>query len=429
MTAFSGQGGFGGDFYQAYKHIYNPRAVAKLAFKNRPFLDKLTKKDVFEGDTYNHTIMYEDPQSGSADFATAIAQKQSSSQGTRMVMNRGRYYQAISILNEEIRASRSDAGSLLRKKSTETNGVLNAMGNRIDDQLHNGGGGVIASFTTTGSNATTTITLDTAQLGVRFGRNQFLQVASTNNTNGTVNTLLAAGASVKVLNVSRSATVTTLTVDTALNVAFPGIATTTQYFLLNKGDNLGFGINSFAGGVSGLKSWFPLVAPTAGDNFWGADRSVDAERLSACRYSALNGEKYESTFQNASAELALQGSNPSIVLCSFLDAAKYSQELGNKVRYSASDAGSTGFKPMEIQGLSSTMTLMPDPRVEPGLFYMLDMETLWLATLDAVPHLDESDGRPAAREGSTDGIEIRWRAWFQLVCDAPVKNLVGQFAP
>jgi hypothetical protein len=348
-----------------------------------------------------------------------------------MVLARGREYQAISINNEEIRASRSDMGSLLRKKSHETDRIINEMSRRMDIGLHGQGTGVIASFTTGGSVATTTVTLDTPQLGIRFSVGMYLQVATNNPTNGTQATMLNSGASAKVVARSVSATATTLTLDQNLNVAFPSIATTTQYFLLRKGDNLGFSTaNQTTGGVAGLKSWLPTTAPTTGDNFWGYDRSVDVQRLAGVRYAAANGEKYESTFQNTSAELYLQGSNPGVCLVAPVDFAKYSQELGNKVRYEDAPAdGKSGFSTLVIRGQSGDIRLMADPQVDPGTFYMLDMDTWWVAHLDGLPHLDESDGRPAARESTSDAIEIRWRSWYQLVCDAPGKNAVGTFAP
>jgi len=428
MTAFSGAGGFGGDFYAGYKHIYNQKRVAVLAYDRRPFLKRLRKDDAFVGDTYNHSIFYEDPQGGSSNQQTAINQKQASSQGARLVLNRGREYQVISILNEEIAASRDDVGSLLRKKKHETDRIINEMSRRIDIAVHGGGGGVLASFTTGASIATTTVVLDTPQLGVRFSVKQVLQCSSTNNTNGTVNTLLNGGATARIVGLNRSAVTTTLTLDQQLSVAWPGIATSTQYFLLRNGDNIGFSLNNPVGGCSGLKSWLPTTAPTVGDSFWGFDRSVDAQRLAGVRYVAANGEKYEQTFQNASAELSLQEANPSVVLVSPLDWTKYSEELGNKVRYSPGTEGTTGFRPLMVTGQSGDMELIPDPQVDPGLFYMLDMDTWSLLTLGAVPHLIEDDGRPALREASSDAIEIRWRAWYQLVCDAPGHNLVGTFA-
>jgi hypothetical protein len=73
------------------------------------------------------------------------------------------------------------------------------------------------------------------------------------------------------------------------------------------------------------------------------------------------------------------------------------------------------------------MAVMSDPQVDPGRFYMLQSDTWWMPTLDAVPHMDEAAGLSALREATSDGIELRWRAWYNLVCDAPGLNLTGSF--
>lgn len=431
MPGFDGSGGFGGNFYAAYKHLYNPSRVARLAFNKRPFFGALNKKDIFEGDTYNHSIFFEDPQGGSATYQTAIAQNAASSQGARMVLNRGREYQAIKMLNEEIRAARSDKGSLLRKKATETDRVIQEMSRRMDIALHGDGTGIIASFTT-GSGSSATLTLDTPALGIRFSVGMYLQATAARPAAGTAPTLLGGGAAFQVTAVNRNATASTITLS-----AVPGawaLANNTQYFLLRNGEGLGFGLSLLNGGISGLKAWLPLTAPVVGggDNFWGYDRSVDAQRLAGSRYAAQIGEKYESTFQNASAELELQCSDPTVILMNPIDLNKYSQELGNKVRITENSEAKTGLKTSGIlvQGQSSSMTAMSDPQIDPGTFFMLDMSTWWINHLDALPHLIDDDGIGALRDttGTTDSIALQWRAWYQLVCDAPGKNLVGTFA-
>lgn len=423
---------FGGAFNAAYKHIYNPKRVEMILYRTRPFLKKLEKRDGMGGDNYNHTIFYEAPQGGSVDFATAQNNQVESSQGARMIINRGREYAAIQISNEEMAASEiGPEGSLLQKKKTETDNVLNEMGRRIDIACHGAGCGVLASFTTPASlTGVNTITLDVPALYMRFSVKLFLQCSSTNNLNGTPNTLLNSGASAQIVGVSEGNVTSTLTLDQNLTTAWPSIATSTQYFLLRKGDNVGFGQNIIFGSVSGLKAWLPIVAPTTGDAFWGFDRSVDAQKLSGIRYVAQQGEKYEQTFMNASAQAYLAGANPSLILVNPLDWAKYTTELGNKVRFEDDPADQTiGARRLMVRGQGGTdLELVSDPQVDPGLFYMLDMDTWFLFHLRGVPHLDESDGRPAARVYGTDAITFRWRSWHQLICTAPGYNVVGQFA-
>lgn len=427
-TSFNGNGGFDSDFFAAYKHVYNPKRVQVLAYKNRPFFAKLAKKDMFEGDTYNHTVFFEDPQGGSATIATAIAQKAGHSQGARFVINRGREYQAITLQNEAIRASRSDNGALLRKKTHETDRILNEMCRRIDIAVHGSGTGVIASFTTGSSLNTTTITLDTPALGIRFSVGMFLQISTTNPLDGTAPTLVNGGQVVKVLARSVSAKLTTLTLDTSLS-AVTGLTTTNKFYLLRNGEGLGFGANTPYGGVSGLRNWLPITDPVPGESFWGFDRSVDVQRLSGSRYVAGVGEKMEATLQNCSAEMCLQGATPDLILMNPISLSNYSQELGAKVRYMQTDKGVTGLdtSAMIVRGQSGDMVVMSDPQVDPQRFYMLQSDTWWMPTLDAVPHMDDAAGISASREATSDGIELRWRAWYNLVCDAPGLNLTGSF--
>lgn len=440
-TAYSGQGGFGGDFFAMFKQVFNERRVKIQTFNRRPFMKALDFKDNFTGSTYDLTVGFEDPQGGSADFATAMNQGQYTStnnapatQAVRFIINRGREFQSIQMLNEEIAASRDDIGSLLRKKTREQNGVLNEMSRRMDIALHNDGTGIIASFTTGASVATSTIVLDTPQLGIRFSVGMYLQVATVRPSNGIIpaNFFLST-TPVKVIAVSRSQTFGQSTITISANLSTLGAAVSTQYFLLRNGEALGFGQNNIYGGVAGLKAWFPKIAPVAGDSFWGVDRSSDVQRLSGARYIGLNGEKYESTFQNASAELCNQESNPGVILANPIDLNKYSQELGNKVRYEEVSDPKTGLKTMGtiVQGQSGDMVAFSDPQIDPGDFYMLDMNTMWVKHLGAVPHLIDNDGNSALRDttNTRDAIQMGWRAWYQLCCDEPGKNLVGSFAP
>lgn len=424
---------FGNDFNAAYKHVFNKRKVQNLVYgdASRPLLSRLKKIGDFYGESYYHSVFFEDPQGDSANFEVAIQNKAASSRGARFIINRGRRYQAISISNEEIAASENDEGALLKKKATETRGVINNLANRIEADLHGSASGVLASFTTGGSVATTVVTLDTPAMGIRFAVGMSVQVSSTNPTDGSLPTFIGGGGSAKISSVSRGAAATTLVLDANLSAAFPGIATTTQYYLVKKGDAVGFSATNASGGVSGLKAWLPLIAPTSGDNFWGYDRSTDASRLSGIRYTAAAGESYEQTFMQASSEAFIQGTNNMVVLAHPNDVTKFKIELGNRVRYvnpKPREEVAVSVGGIVVDGAAGEMELLADPHVDPGVFYALDLDTWYIKHLGDIPHLDESDGAMAKRENQADAIEMRWRAWFQLICDAPGRNLVGTFS-
>src|SRR6476659_9409607 len=319
-VGFDGSGGFGGNFYAAYKHTYGPKRIEPIVYKNKPFFRDARKVDDFEGDSYMHTIMYEDPDSGSTSITTALNQADTSSRSARFAIWRGREYQALQLSAEEVRASRSDMGSLLRKKDYETRRIIDRMAYRIDVALHNGGSGILASFTTPASlTGVTQITLDVNAMCVRFAVGMTLQLSTTNPVDGTAAALMNGGATAKIVAIQRSTTQgipTVLTMDQNLSTWAPALATTTQYFLLRAGDGVGFGQNVLNGGVCGLKCWLPAPPPigtpfttrlAANDSFWGYNRNVDPQRLAGCTYQAQPGEKYQVSFQNAGQELYVNG--------------------------------------------------------------------------------------------------------------------------
>jgi hypothetical protein len=459
-VGFDGSGGFGGAFYAAFKHTYGPKRIEPLIYNNNPLFQKIRKVDDFEGDSYMHTIAFEDPDNGSTNIATALTQTvnpytslNAMSQTARFAIWRGREYQALNLAAEEVRASRSDAGSLLRKKDYETRRVLKAMGRRIDMALHNGGAGVLASFTTAATaggspNGTTlagnTIQLDVNAMCTRFAVGQVIQVASTNNIDGSQNTLMNAGATATITGIQRSTvagipTTIQLNGGTGTLSSVFALTTSTAYYILRNGDNVGFGQNVLNGGICGLKCWLPAPPPVgtalttriaANDAFWGFNRNADVQRLAGCAYQAQPGEKFSVSFQNAGQELYVNGGGNEpgkmLLLVAPSDYTGYSLELGPQVRYADTNTASSGFRDLMVRTQAGDMTLTADPQLEPGLFYMLDLDALYLKSLDNVPHIDEQDGLMGLRLSSSDAQQIRWRAWYQLILDEPGRCLVGR---
>lgn len=440
---------FGQSFYAAYKHTYGPKRIEPLVYKNKPFFRDARKVDDFEGDSYMHTIVYEDPEGGSTDFSTALTNgATASSQTARFAIWRGREYASLSLNAEEVRASRSDMGSLLRKKDYETRRMIDKMAYRIDVGLHNGGSGTLASFTPTAPQLTANpgvITLDVNAMCTRFAVGMKLQIATNDPKDGTAATLVNSGATATVMGIQRSSVPgipTTLTLATGVTLnswTATGLTAGTTYYLLRHGDGVGFGQNVLNGGICGLKAWLPAPPPVgtpmtsrldAADRFWGFNRNVDPTRLAGCTYQAQAGEKYQVTFQNAGQELFVNGGgnedNKMFLYVSPADYTGYSLELGPQVRFADVDEAGTGFKRLKVRTQAGDMTLTADPQIEPGLFYMLDKDAYYIKTLDSVPHIDEQDGLTGLRLSTADAQQIRWRAWYQLIFDEPGKCLVGR---
>ena len=446
-SAPTGGKSFGGDFFAAYKHLYGPDNVRVMTYRNAKLLQTIKRKDDFEGDSYMHTLAIETPQVGSVDFAQSQLNGNSATKTTRMTIFRGHEYASLQMNREEIKAARSDKGSLMRKKITETNGCINTVSQSINHGLWNDGSGIRASFTTaSGTVSGKTFTLDVASDGIKLAVGLKLQIATTHPTDGTPPTLAASGLTCTVTGFPSKSTgagggKTVVNIDTDLG-AF-GLSGSTKYWVLRAGDGKGFGVNVLDGGMAGIRAWLPApvdpngstprIAPT--DSFWGCNRSVDSIRLGGSSYYAPTGESYSKSLQGAGEELAFNGrggdaEDGMILYVSPRDFTGVSLELGPNQRYVdiKNGAGEFGFKALTVNNQSGSWALVAEPQVRPGEFFVLDMSGMYLKSLDAVPHLVDDDGLTSLRLANSPGIEIRWAAYPQLVIDCPANHLRGKFA-
>ena len=103
--------------------------------------------------------------------------------------------------------------------------------------------------------------------------------------------------------------------------------------LVQQGDNPGLATaTASALKVSGLAAWMPLVAPTAGDNFWGIDRSTDVTRLAGVRFDG-SSESIEEALVDAASLVAREGGQPDMCFMNFASYAALEKALGAKVMY------------------------------------------------------------------------------------------------
>ena len=442
-SAPTGGKSFGGDFFAAYKHLYGPSRVEVMTYKNAKLLQTIKRVDNFEGDSYNHTLAIETPQVGSNTFLQAQLNQNSATKTKRMVIWRGHEYASLYLDREEIKAARSDQGSLMRKKVTETNGVITNVGQSINNQLWGDGSGIRGSFTTaSGAVSGKKVTFDIAINSIRFAIGMRVQVATNHPTDGTPPTLAASGLVATVVQISRSSGAgggkASMMLDTDLG-AF-GLTGSTQYFLLRAGDGVGFGQNVLNGGIAGMRAWFPKpVAPgvqridPATDNLWGLNRSADDIRLAGSSYYATPGESYSASLQHAGEELAYNGGGGDpenvMLMVSPHDFTGVSLELGPNQRYvDVKDGrGQFGFSALTVNTQAGQWALVAEPQVDPGEFFVVDKTDLYLKSLDAVPHMVDDDGLTALRTANSPGIEIRWAAYAQLIVNCPANHLRGKF--
>lgn len=385
------------------KEIYSQEGIENIATRNRTWLGKVPKKDIFTGDLYVQPLMYSNVQGRSATFATAQTNA-TASKTIKWTGTRKKDYSVATIDGETLRATRDRRGSFVEALKNETDSMFDALGHSASVALYGSGGGSIGVIATGGVSGAT-ITLTNVTDSKNFFPGQVV-VCDTVDGTGTVN----AGSCI-VLSVAPDTGIITMT-DTVTN----GISSAQAAdFVFVSGD--------YGAKMTGLAGWLPLAAPAA-TTFFGVDRTLDTERLGGVRLDNTSGS-IEENMLTVGERLVNNGSKPDIALLNHSNFSTLVKGLGSKVQFT--DFGgkaSFGFRGVVMHTSAGMFEVFPDPDCPANRGYVLQKDTWLLAHLDAFPHFIEDDGKKAQRQATSDGIEVRARYMGQLFCKAPGLNAV-----
>lgn len=389
------------------KTKYDQKKLYTLMYPDAAFLATIRKDYKFGGNNARITLRYGRPQGGSMVFATAQANKSSSSDAG-FLLTRARDYHVCSITAEALLAADGDENSILNGVKAEMDGCTMMMKRSISAQLYRNGGGQRARVA---SIATNVLTLTEPNDIVFFEVDMTVQFSAADGTSGSVRagttTVTAVDRDNGKITLASAAAIT----DLAAND-----------YVFRNGD---FGV-----AAKGLQAWLPATAPTAGDNFFGVDRSADTTRLSGVRFAATSGAAKEDTLIDCAARLGREGGTPDTVYMHNFDRADIVKSLGSKAQYDvvkSTDNIPIGFKAVILDGDKGPLKLVSDPNCPKGTFFMLQSDTWVIKSLGQLPQYADEDGNKMLRESTADQYEWRMRALWQLGCEAPGFNAVGTF--
>ena len=392
------------------KEYYHKKRVANLAYTEQPFMAMLPKNEAAVGDVIVVPVKYSDPHGRGATFSSAQANKGNGRQ-VKFNVTRQRYYSFASVDNEAIYSSEND-GAFEKALKQEIDRAMNSAAQAMEIQLFRNGSGSIGQISSGSTVASTTITLaDTSEI-VNFEVGSEV-VASSADGGGSVRV-----GSATVTGVDRDAG--TVTTDANWSAQITGCSTSDYLFVQGDPDLA----------ISGLADWLPLTAPSAGESFFGVDRSVDTVRLSGVRYTGTSDPVEEVLIELAS-RVGRHGGRPDTAFVSFTQFANLEKALGAKVSYAQVQAykqAEIGFKSMLVHGPAGEIKIVPHRHCPNNRLYMLQMDTWHLLSLGMCPRFLDSDGLKMLRESDRDGVEVRCGWYAQLACDAPGKNGVASLA-
>ena len=388
----------------ALKELYDGQVVENLVYSDNPFLALVPKKTDFGGKYKPIPIITGVSQGRSATFSNAQG-NQSPVQIQSFLLTRVADYSLATIDNQTMLASRTDKMSFLEGAKLVVDGAFRSITNSLASSLFRSGTGSIGAI---GSVSTGVITLSNPNDVVQFEVNQTLQANATDG--GTPRAALGY-----VIAVNRSLGTVTVSATGLGGAAGSPSGWAPADFLLVQGD-----VNAK---VKGLAAWLPDTSPTAGDNFFGVDRSQDVTRLAGIRYDG-SAQSIEESLIDSSSLLAREGGKPDVCITNFATYAALEKSLGSKVQYvDMKGPAEIAFRGIMVNGANSMIKVFPDRNCQPQKGYLLQMNSWCLNSLGEAPQiLRYGDGLEMLRVSNADAGEVRIGYYSNLSSNAPGYN-------
>jgi hypothetical protein len=379
------------------KTLYPSGLPKDATYKDNPLLALMPKGTDFYGEDAKAPLKYAPNAGRSSTFATA----QSNSTNVKNVAfryTRASDYAVARITNELILASKNNSGAFVSALKQEIDSAQLNVTNSAAQALYGNGSGVIGQLDTTTVLASTLIKLRNPEDVVFFEVDYRLKLSATNG-----------GGSV------RSGVMTVVAVDRELgqvtvdaNISTLIAAATVNDFISIEGD--------YDKKMKGLSGWIPAVAPTAGDNWFGVDRSVDVTRLAGFRGN-LSALPIEEALIQGGMKIGRDGGKVDHVFMSFQKYADLTKALGSKVQFVdviAKDAN-IGFQGVKVNLGKSIATVIPDRNCPDDKMQMLQLDMWKLHSLEGMPMILDMDGLKMLRVSNDDAAEIRVGYYAQIV--------------
>jgi hypothetical protein len=419
----------------ALKELYkdDKEYLKDLVYKENPFLALVPKDespDGFAGKYIPVPLEYGVPQGRSHTFSNAQG-NQTPTQLASFFVYRISDYQLVTITNELMEATKTNAGAFVDNAKLQMDGGFRNITNNIAFELF--GSGTATRGTSTSASAQSggtaaggvTLPLSNPQQVVSFEVGMTLVASATDGGAPSTDTVIITGVDRASGSITGTASAASLSANWAIG---SGIA-----YLTVQGDLPSAGASSTGSflALSGLAAWLPVTSPANNDNFWGVNRSADPTRLAGLRYDARQ-YTIEEGMTNALAFANREGAKPDLCIMDFASYAALVNALGAKVQYVqvSHDEVEVAFDGIMFQSAYGKITVLADRSCPPQRAYVLTMSTFKLRSLGKVPHILTygMEGLEGLRVSNSDALEIRIGYYGNLICSAPGWNMVVQLS-
>jgi len=405
------------------KERYPDGQLPALQYSEFPFLGTVENRTDFTGDDYKVALQNEGPQGASADFQTALGSLQQGAYNA-FKLTRVEHFSLARIKGQALRAAQGRQGALVDLWTNETNGASQTELEDEEIYCFGDGTGIRARVATTATVSSTSVALSDASDATKLRLGMRIQLVSDATTSPTLRVGYA-----KISGIDR--TNGTITFASALN----GLITTATAgdYIVRAGDSASAGTSAV---ISGMKAY--IAGGTSPGTLFQLNRNSDPTRLAGQVYD-MTGVPMEEAITEALARVTQQGSKePRTVWGNPRDLANWKKSLGAKTVYTRTTVeGTQSYKNkkgaivpvmyggIQIEGEAGPVTVMSHPFISRGDVFLVDMESLFLASIGPVPHMFDYDSNDFLRVASDDAYEVRFGSYAQFGTNRPVGHIRG----
>jgi hypothetical protein len=369
-----------------------------------PYAQEIKKSTAGFGEGRTVVIRTSQVAGTSPDFARALANKKPAGE-KRFTVTAKKLYTLFSLDGQFLSEAQGKPNSLIKGLEGESRSAMRRIMAARDTMVWGDAGGTLGQLSASTTLASTTA-LMRSQKALFSQYMEGMRVAFSSDS--------GTGTSPAGLRGPSPDSPTTLLVTGQDWLGNSGAGSFTTDLLLNTVPSIT--VNDFvffdgfyAATMTGKRGWCPITAPSAGENFFGVDRSTSPQLLSGWRSGAASN--FEFTCIDALALIAQAGVNsPSLRLyANTADWAKIVKELGAKYMRSPTDSKQVaGAKGIEVYGPKGTVTIFGSNLVPVGNAWLGDPKSDLLLSSGEFPRVLDADGLgKMVRSASDDSYDCR----------------------
>ena len=396
--------------------------VERLVVENHEFLDMIERDASGSGKYFDHPVVVGNPQGLGATLAKAQTASEAAGgggniQGKDWISNWGDYSGAITVGDKVIKAARDSAGSFLRNKAEEVDGLYRSFGDTMEYYLFADAGRALATGTISSGVVTLVAATESDIVNIQEGS---ILVASANDGTSSGHTLLGSGSVGYVIGVNPNAGTFTVSATAGGAAGTPSGWTGTMFF---------FRDGDFGGGTQGNRillgagAWIPSSDPGA-TAFEGVDRTLNIQKLSGTRLTnaEISGLGLEGRLKKLVMRMVGRGVSPGPTVI-FMNPEKW-QPLADSLESRGQrllDGGSAIFNYKKISlAMSGRNVDIVSARFCPyHTAFALHTPTIKLRSMDKFPFVVNGDGLDMMRMASSNSYELRLQAYPAVIFAAP----------